>query len=45
MKQSDTKGITPEKAKRRPDTWKPSPAKKGGTPMATKKMPYRKQGR
>lgn len=35
----DTKCITPMKAKTRPNTWKPSPAKK---PVKTA---YRKQGR
>lgn len=45
MKQ-DTKGITPGKAKTRPGTWKPSPAKGGSkkVPPATK-APYRKQGK
>lgn len=36
-----TKGITPDKAKRRPNAWQPSPAKKA--PAA--KQNYRPQGR
>lgn len=37
------KGITPNKAQRRPGAQKPSPPKK--TPMVGKKLPYRKQGK
>jgi len=45
MKQVKTgsKGITPDKAKRRPNTWTPSPTKKA--PMVNKRMNYRPQGR
>jgi hypothetical protein len=43
---SDTKGITPDKAKRRSGTWQPSPVKKSAASTApNKKMNYRPQGR
>lgn len=40
---SATKGITPDKAKRRPNTWQPSPVKKA--PMPSQKNNYRPQGK
>lgn len=31
----DSKGITPDKAKRRPDTWKPSPSTQTFMPVGS----------
>lgn len=43
---ANTKGINPDKAKRRPNTWNPSPVKGGkGVTQSPKKSMYRKQGR
>lgn len=42
---SNTKGITPSKAKVRPNTWNPSPVKAPKNMQPPKKTMYRKQGR